>query len=94
MIEIKKDQQPLLYSVVIETKVPVPEWFKNRLFSKPEDALLWARQCGAHMLMPIGDETKTVSSFSDGQLTIKVKPVIIDEECPKDYQTILEQIKS
>lgn len=72
--------------VSIETDKPLPEWFKLRLFSNVEDAMYWVQKAtGNAMMMTPSTSTKMCSTYSCGDLTVKVKTVIPDDVCPPEY---------
>lgn len=79
--------------VSIVTKSPIPEWFKLRLFSNTEDAMLWCQKVtGNSMMMTPSIDTKMCSTYSCGDLTVSLKTVIEDEKCPIEYSEFYSQL--
>lgn len=76
-----------MFVVTIETKKLVPAWFKIRLFDSNEKAYEWFKiVVGENMFtMEPSDDTKIITSWSDGETTINMKKVLPDETCPEEY---------
>lgn len=82
-----------MYIVSIDTKETFPEWFKLRLFSTSEEAIKWSQSVTGDLIMMTPDEnTEMCSVYSCGDLTVRIKKVIVDDKCPDKYQLLLSQI--
>lgn len=76
-----------MYVVVLETKNPIPEWIKIRLFTTPEKAEEWAKELDSNYMSfgKISEDTQMCSMYSC-EHTIKIKKVIEDEEMPENLK--------
>lgn len=81
------------FVVSIKSKSPMPAWFNLRVFSSSEDALKYISAItGNSMMMAPSFDTKTISEYSCGDLTVSLKRCVIDEECPSGYQNFYNNL--
>ena len=84
---------PMMYIVSLETRIPIPEWFKLRLFDDVEEAMKWAKKASGHdIMMTPSEDTSMCVSFNCGDMTVKIKRVKLNDNVPFKYHKFYNKI--